>query len=259
MSLYQYKDVDLLIKNGIIENWLGDRNAVAKMFNGLGVNIMYPDFNVQYSLIFQRLNAFCARCDYCNTPWKTVASIAGIFLLIQTISPELMSSLTVCGYDSHENEGLLAAFPKLIGTGKQHTYVETENVPEYSDYFEESICKCAFDLILISLGHKENVTVAQVKQYCEMESHEEKLHRQMREDKIREAKDEMKRKANEIDKNKIIKNRGDNYKGGFGPLQSMGSGIFENSFNDTSISSSGTGSRLSSDVDSFSTKSKDRI
>jgi len=25
-------------------------------------------------------------------------------------------------------EGLLAAFPKLAGTGKQHTYVETENV-----------------------------------------------------------------------------------------------------------------------------------
>ncbi|RYR00435.1 hypothetical protein Ahy_B07g088553 [Arachis hypogaea] len=97
------KDVDLLIKNGIIENWLGDSNAVAKMFNDLGVNIMYPDFNVQYSLIFQRLNAFCARPwnkkvatlrrDYCNTPWKMVASIAGIFLLVLTVVQTVFSIL----------------------------------------------------------------------------------------------------------------------------------------------------------------------
>nr|KYP69144.1 Coatomer subunit delta [Cajanus cajan] len=212
-------------------------------------------------------------------------------------------------------EGLLAAFPKLVGTGKQHTYVETENVryvyqpiealylllvtnknsniledletlrllsklegsggfkidhmvPEYSySLDEEGICKHAFELIfafdeVIALGHKENVTVAQVKQYCEMESHEEKLHKLVLQSKINETKDVMKRKASEIDKSKIEKNRGD--KGGFGPLQSMGSGRIENSFSDLSISSSGTGFGsgsgfgLTSDVDSFSTKPKGR-
>ncbi|MED6133415.1 hypothetical protein PIB30_028073 [Stylosanthes scabra] len=201
-------------------------------------------------------------------------------------------------------EGLLAAFPKLIGTGKQHTYVETENVryvyqpiealylllvtnkqsniledletlrllsklvPEYSySLDEEGICKNAFELIfafdeVISLGHKENVTVAQVKQYCEMESHEEKLHKLVMQSKINETKDVMKRKASEIDKSKIEKNRGD--KGGFGPLQSMGSGRIESGFNDLSISSSGSGFGggsgfgMTTDVDSFSTKSKGR-
>ncbi|KAE8688030.1 Coatomer subunit delta [Hibiscus syriacus] len=147
-------------------------------------------------------------------------------------------------------EGLLAAFPKLVGTGKQHTYVETENVryvyqpiealylllvtnkqsniledletlrllsklvPEYCYTLdEEGICKTAFELIfafdeVVCLGHKENVTVAQVKQYCEMESHEEKLHKLVLQSKINETKDIMKRKASEIDKSKIDKNRG---------------------------------------------------
>uniref|UniRef100_A0A5B6YVB7 Coatomer subunit delta n=1 Tax=Davidia involucrata TaxID=16924 RepID=A0A5B6YVB7_DAVIN len=202
-------------------------------------------------------------------------------------------------------EGLLAAFPKLVGTGKQHTYVETENVryvyqpieslylllvtnkqsniledletlrllsklvPEYAvSLEEEGICKTAFELIfafdeVISLGHKENVTVAQVKQYCEMESHEERLHKLVMQSKINETKDVMKRKASEIDKSRIEKNRGE--KGGFMSLQSMGSGRIDSGFSsDMSISSSGTGFGsgsgfgLSTDVDSFSSKPKGR-
>jgi hypothetical protein len=142
-------------------------------------------------------------------------------------------------------EGLLAAFPKLVGSGKQHTYVETENVryvyqpmenlflllvtnkqsniledletlrlisklvPEYVPALdEEGICKMAFELIfafdeVISLGHKENVTLGQVKQYVEMESHEERLHKLVIESKINDTKDLMKQKASEIDKNKV--------------------------------------------------------
>ncbi|KAL2926926.1 Coatomer subunit delta-1 [Bienertia sinuspersici] len=201
-------------------------------------------------------------------------------------------------------EGLLAAFPKLVGTGKQHTYVETENVRyvyqpiealylvvvtnkqsniledletlrmlsklvsfylacyrlefvnckalvfkisnfmsalivsivnriylhfcvlnhvsflrEFKNSYkdtricfsldEEGICRAAFELIfsfdeIISLGHKENVTVAQVKQYCEMESHEEKLHKLVIASKISDTKDVMKRKANEIEKKQAV-------------------------------------------------------
>ncbi|KAK9068444.1 hypothetical protein SSX86_012558 [Deinandra increscens subsp. villosa] len=205
-------------------------------------------------------------------------------------------------------EGLLAAFPKLVGSGKQHTYVETENVryvyqpidvlylllvtnkqsniledidtlrllskvvPEYSPSLdEEGICKNAFELIfafdeVISLGHKENVTVAQVKQYCEMESHEERLHKLVLQSKINETKDVMKRKANEIDKSKI--ERGKLEKGGYSSVQSMGSmgsvGRMDSGFgNDTGISSgnnfgSGSGFGLSAEVDSFSIKSKGR-
>ncbi|KAK4773189.1 hypothetical protein SAY87_028208 [Trapa incisa] len=204
-------------------------------------------------------------------------------------------------------EGLLAAFPKLVGTGptgKQHTYVETENVryvyqpiealylllvtnkqsniledldtlrllskivPEYcASLDEEDIESEAFELIfafdeVISLGHKENVTVTQVKQYCEMESQEEKLHKMVMQSKINETKDVMKRKASEIDKSKVEKSRGD--RGGLKALQSMGSGILESSFKDMSISNNGSGFGnnsgfgLGNDPDSLSIKTKGR-
>ncbi|KAI5661272.1 hypothetical protein M9H77_20595 [Catharanthus roseus] len=194
-------------------------------------------------------------------------------------------------------EGYLAAFPKLVGTGKQHTYVETENVryvyqpieslylllvtnkqsniledletlrllsklvPEYSySLDEEGICKTAFELIFafdeaISLGHKENVTVVQVKQYCEMESHEERLHKLVMQSKINETKDVMKRKAIEIDKSKIEKNRGE--KGGFSSLQSslQSHGGFSS---DTSLPSTGSGFANVPSFDVDSNKSKGR-
>mmetsp|Transcript_44333 Transcript_44333/g.73871 ORF Transcript_44333/g.73871 Transcript_44333/m.73871 type:complete len:540 (-) Transcript_44333:444-2063(-) len=171
-------------------------------------------------------------------------------------------------------EGLLAAFPKLVGSGKQHTYVETENVryvyqpleslflllvtnkqsniledletlrllsklvPEYCQITlntyehqpldEETVQKFAFDLLfafdeVISFGHKENVTLQQVKTYTEMDSHEEKLHKMIIQSKINDTKDVMKKKASEIDKDKVHKMR-DGAKSSFPGLGSISSG-----------------------------------
>ncbi|KAL8577856.1 Coatomer subunit delta [Nucella lapillus] len=137
-------------------------------------------------------------------------------------------------------EGLLAAFPKLMGSGKQHTFVETESVryvyqpleklfvllittkasniledletlrlfakviPEYCKSFEETeIADQAFSLIfafdeIVALGYRENVNLAQIRTFTEMDSHEEKVFQAVRQTQEKEALDHMRRKAKEI-------------------------------------------------------------
>jgi hypothetical protein len=46
---------------------------------------------------------------------------------------------------------------------------------------EEEVTKKAFDLVFafdeaVSLGYKENVTIAQIRTFVEMDSHEERIH-----------------------------------------------------------------------------------
>ncbi|KAL3154827.1 hypothetical protein ABBQ38_011369 [Trebouxia sp. C0009 RCD-2024] len=162
-------------------------------------------------------------------------------------------------------EGLLAAFPKLIGSGRQHTYVETENVryvyqplellhllvvtnkssniledleilrllakivPDYAQSLdEEGITKAAFDLLfafdeVISLGYKENVTLQQVRQNTEMESHEEKLYKMIIQSKRQEAIQNMRQKAQEIDRAKMESAKAGRGMPAYAPSPSMGS------------------------------------
>lgn len=137
-------------------------------------------------------------------------------------------------------EGLLAAFPKLMNTGKQHTFVETESVryvyqpleklymllittkasniledletlrlfarviPEYCKVMEEAeIVDQAFPLIfafdeIVALGYRESVNLAQIRTFTEMDSHEEKVFQAVRQTQEREARENMKRKAKEL-------------------------------------------------------------
>ena len=68
---------------------------------------------------------------------------------------------------------------------------------------EETVLANAFDLVFafdeaISFGYREPVTSAQINQFVEMESHEERLHQMIQQSKENEAKETMKRKQQEL-------------------------------------------------------------
>jgi hypothetical protein len=163
-------------------------------------------------------------------------------------------------------EGLLAAFPKLVGTGKQHTFVETEAiryvyqpiesmylllitnkssnimedldtlrilakiVPEFCPILEEDqIQENAFELVfafdeVLANGHRDNVTLSQVKTSLEMESYEEKVHNMILESKRKEAAEMAQQKAREIDKTKADLKKKDGFGSGMGGMSGKGGG-----------------------------------
>ncbi len=102
-------------------------------------------------------------------------------------------------------------------------------VPDYAQSLdEEGITKAAFDLLfafdeVISLGHKENVTLQQVRQNTEMESHEEKLYKMIIQSKRQEAIQNMKQKAQEIDRAKLESAKAGRGMPSYAPSPSMGS------------------------------------
>uniref|UniRef100_A0A2M4BK50 Coatomer subunit delta n=1 Tax=Anopheles marajoara TaxID=58244 RepID=A0A2M4BK50_9DIPT len=171
-------------------------------------------------------------------------------------------------------EGLLAAFPKLMTSGKQHTFVETDSVryvyqpleklymllittkasniledletlrlfskviPEYCRSLEEKeIIENAFDLIfafdeIVALGYRESVNLAQIKTFVEMDSHEEKVYQAVRQTQEREAKQKMRERAKELQRQRMEQKKsglgGRGAIGGSGPEgfgnRSMGGG-----------------------------------
>lgn len=77
-------------------------------------------------------------------------------------------------------------------------------IPEYCKNLEEDeIVDQAFPLIfafdeIVALGYRENVNLAQIRTFTEMDSHEEKVFQAVRLTQEKEARDHMKRKAKEL-------------------------------------------------------------
>ncbi|EEF44274.1 conserved hypothetical protein [Ricinus communis] len=93
------KDVELLCRKGIIENWLGDDKAVAILCNKIGDNVfcdraLYAE--IQYSVNMhcnKRWNVWMAklRHNYFHSPWALISVLAAIILLFLTFSQTLYS------------------------------------------------------------------------------------------------------------------------------------------------------------------------
>ena len=125
----------------------------------------------------------------------------------------------------------LEALYLVLLTNKQSNIMEdidtlrtlAKLIPEYCLAVSEEAVQAhifelifAFDEVIGSHGYREVVTLAQVKTYTEMDSHEEKLQRIITESKINEAKQEMMRKAETIAKEREDRKRALAAAGGIG-------------------------------------------
>ena len=87
------KDVKIHCESGILINFLGEEEVVAKMFNGLGDSLCLP-LTSNYREILMDVNNYCARPwnkwmanlwhNYFNTPWAIISFFLALLLLLFT-------------------------------------------------------------------------------------------------------------------------------------------------------------------------------
>uniref|UniRef100_A0A7N0RIX4 Uncharacterized protein n=1 Tax=Kalanchoe fedtschenkoi TaxID=63787 RepID=A0A7N0RIX4_KALFE len=88
-------DVDVLEKDGVIENLLGDNETLSTTINKLGAHITLWKGSYYFASICNDLDAYCSvprhewmatcRREYCSTPWRILSIIAATILLILTM------------------------------------------------------------------------------------------------------------------------------------------------------------------------------
>ncbi|KAH6783104.1 hypothetical protein C2S52_008063 [Perilla frutescens var. hirtella] len=100
------KDVEILTRLEIVENWLGDNEVVAKMVNklrdfvttGSGVNIFYAKtFTDVNEHCGKRINKWMAklRRNYLHSPWAVISIVVAVVLLVLTVTQTVFSILQV--------------------------------------------------------------------------------------------------------------------------------------------------------------------
>ncbi|KAG5051130.1 hypothetical protein JHK87_003328 [Glycine soja] len=99
------KDVNILVDKKIIVNWMGDANAVVKMFNSLCSNVIVSYMSEEYCTLYHDLIKFHENPrnkykaifyhEYFNTPWKKASTTAAVLLLLFTLIQAICSVISL--------------------------------------------------------------------------------------------------------------------------------------------------------------------
>ncbi|KAL7164268.1 hypothetical protein ACSBR2_040222 [Camellia fascicularis] len=99
------EDVEILEKNGILENWLGDKSAVSNLFNNLTTYVPILGSNYYFYSISNDLNSYCKvpwhdwkatlKRDYFSSPWRVASTIAAIIFLVLTFIQTICSIISL--------------------------------------------------------------------------------------------------------------------------------------------------------------------
>ncbi|PON76955.1 hypothetical protein TorRG33x02_241400 [Trema orientale] len=99
------KDMDLLLKHGIIENKLGNTIEVSSCVNKLANRVIMKPNDFYFASLWEELNVFSTspwntwkanlKQNYFSTPWAIVSVIAACLLIVLTIIQAVCSVLSV--------------------------------------------------------------------------------------------------------------------------------------------------------------------
>ncbi|CAL5416766.1 unnamed protein product [Camellia sinensis] len=103
------KDVEILSRRGIIDNWLGDDEVVSTIFNKFSDAVTGPTSHFQYADIVNRVNIHCSKRrnrwmamlnrNYLNSPWAFISILAAL--------GKKISWLMECGLEEEETKLML--------------------------------------------------------------------------------------------------------------------------------------------------------